>query len=927
MTPARLVNIGAAKLLLCAGLLLGFGQVNDLEARQSPMVPEQLRCEYRDNPLGVDISQPRLGWWLRSTKPAARGLRQSSYQVLVASSAALLAQDKGDLWDSKKVGTDQMNQLAYAGRPLVSYQTVFWKVRVWDQAGNASAWSPVAQWTMGVMTAADWQAAKWIAAPPAVGKYETVLLRHGFKVRPGLKRAMVYICGLGQYEMTLNGRLVSDAVFAPGWTAYDKTDLYDSFDITAALQSGENVLGVFLGHGFYNNQHQERYWWIGPGSFGPLQAIGLVRLEYADGAVENVVTDEKWKVSSGPIVFDSIYGGEDYDARREQPGWDRPGFDDTNWDRPVVTSGPGGVLRGLTAAAPPIRVQQVLQPIGKKQISPNVAVYDLGRNAALLGQIQVNGAAGATVKVTPSELVFENGEINDRMCNGKSYCVYTLNGHGPETNRWKFYYRGGRYLRVETQPAPGQRDLPEVIAVAGHVIRGDTPVAGKFSCSNELLNKIFQLIRWAQMGNMMSYMSDCPTREKFAYLEEAHLNGPALRYNFDMSAFFTKTMNDMADAQRADGLVPSRAPDYYHWAPDFMFNNPIEWGSACILVPWQQYEFDGDVRGLAERYDVMKRYIDYLAKTAHNGIARPGLGDWYDNHSEGMPTLTPIELTDTAFYFQDYEVLAKIATVLGKPAEAAQFTEKAGTVRQAFNEKFFNPTNSTYAKGAQGSLCLPLVMNLAAPAARPAIFDNLLKDLQANGTTAGEVSFRYLLRALADAGRSDLIYKSYSVDTEGYGLQIKLGKTSLTEAWNGGTASQNHFMYGQLNEWLYHDLAGIQCDPAGPGFQKIIIKPALVGDLTWVKASYQSIRGEIVSEWTHDAKGLTMNVTIPIGATATIHVPAAKLALVQEGGRPAATAPGVKFLRMENEAAVFAVGSGSYHFSVAALAAAPTGHR
>jgi hypothetical protein len=289
--------------------------------------------------------------------------------------------------------------------------------------------------------------------------------------------------------------------------------------------------------------------------------------------------------------------------------------------------------------------------------------------------------------------------------------------------------------------------------------------------------------------------------------------------------------------------------------------------------------------------------------------------------------LTPIELTDTAFYFQDYEVLAKIATVLGKPAEAAQFTEKAGTVRQAFNEKFFNPTNSTYAKGAQGSLCLPLVMNLAAPAARPAIFDNLLKDLQANGTTAGEVSFRYLLRALADAGRSDLIYKSYSVDTEGYGLQIKLGKTSLTEAWNGGTASQNHFMYGQLNEWLYHDLAGIQCDPAGPGFQKIIIKPALVGDLTWVKASYQSIRGEIVSEWTHDAKGLTMNVTIPIGATATIHVPAAKLALVQEGGRPAATAPGVKFLRMENEAAVFAVGSGSYHFSVAALAAAPTGHR
>jgi hypothetical protein len=360
-----------------------------------------------------------------------------------------------------------------------------------------------------------------------------------------------------------------------------------------------------------------------------------VRLEYADGSVENLVTDENWKASPGPIVFDSVYGGEDYDARLAQAGWDETGFNDSTWAQPAVTKGPGGILKGLSASAPPVRVEQVLEPISKKQISPNVTVYNLGQNAAIMAMIRVKGDAGATVKVTPSELVFDSGDINDRMCNGKSYCVYTLSGQGEETNVWKFYYRGGQYLRVETQPAPGRRELPQVIALEGWVIRANSPVVGQFSSSNKLINKISNLVRWAQMGNMMSYMSDCPTREKFGYLEEDHLNGPALRYNFDMSQLFTKIVNDMSDAQRPSGLVPSRAPDYYHWAPDFAFNNPIEWGSACIIVPWQQYEFAGDVRILGEGYDVMKRYINYIANGAKNNIAPAGLGDWYDNLSEG----------------------------------------------------------------------------------------------------------------------------------------------------------------------------------------------------------------------------------------------------------------------------------------------------
>lgn len=893
---------------------------------------DALLCEYRENPAGVDIANPRVSWVANPVALQLRGLRQTAYQIMAASSAELLGRDQADLWDSAKMVSSQMNQIAYGGKPLVSHQALFWKVRVWDAKDVPSAWSAVAQWAMGVLSEPDWQGAQWIGAPGAnepfepkgakgpKEKYETVLLRRGMTVKPGLKRAISHVCGLAQYEMTLNGCKVGDAVFTPGWTAYDKTCLYDTYDITSALRPGANAIGLFLGNGFYNT-HNGRYTKV-RGSFGPLQAIALIRLEYADGTIENVVTDEKWKTSSGPIVFSSIYGGEDYDARLVHEGWDQPEFDDSAWEPPATTHGPGGTLKGLSAASPPIRVMQVLPAVGKKEISPNVTVYDLGQNASIIALIKVQGPAGATVKVTPSELIDTNGDINERMCNNNSYCTYTLSGKGEETYRWKFYYRGGRYLRVERKEAPGGGGLPKVAAVEGHFIRADAPSVGQFSCSYDLLNKVFGIIRWAQMSNMMSVMTDCPHREKLGWLEEDHLNGPALRYNFDMSGIFGKMVNDMFDAQRENGLVPSLVPNYYKW-DEGKYTTPIEWGSACIIVPWQQYEFEGDTRLLSERYDGMKRYLDYIAKRAPNHLVGFGLGDWYDNHSEGEPTLTPVALTDTAFYYEDHRIMAQIAAVLDKQEEAAQFEQKAAEVLKIFNEKFFDPATGNYAKGAQGSNCLPLAMDMADPAHRSAIVNNLVQDLIATGTTAGEVSFRYLLRALADCGRSDLVYSTYSTDTQGYGLQVKLGKTSLTEAWNGGNASQNHFMFGQINEWFYHDLAGIQPDPTGPGFQKIVIKPSLVGDLTWVKASYRSICGDIVSNWTHGPGGLTMNVTIPPGATATIYVPAPNAAVVRESGAPAYSVPGLRYLRMENGAAVFAAVSGAYVFTSADAAAAP----
>jgi alpha-L-rhamnosidase len=919
------------RLLPLAFLFWGATGLSLEAAVTGTLIPTRLRCEYRPDPLGIDSPNPRLDWVLQPTQPAARGLVQGAYEVLVASSPFLLARDQGDLWDSGKVDSDQMNQLPYAGKPLASGQQVWWKVKVWDQREILSGWSPVAQWTMGVLQNADWQSAKWIAAPDAnqpndhkgpKPKYETVLLRREFTVKPNLQRALVYVCGLGQYEMSLNGTKVGNDLLSPGWTRYDKTCLYDTYDITPSLQPGANAAGLFLGNGFYNI-HGQRYTKI-QDSFGPVQAIALIRLEYKDGTVDNVVTDENWKTSSGPITFSSIYGGEDYDARLAQDGWDKPGFNDSNWEQPAVTQGPGGTLKGLSCAGPPIRVFDVLTPVGSKQLGTGVTVYDLGQNAALMLRLKVKGPAGSSVKVIPSETINAQGDIQDDMCGGDSYWTYTLKGDGDESYFSKFYYRGGRYLKVELNGPPGSGDLPEIESIEGDTIHADAPAVGTFSCSNDRFNKIYTITRWAQMNNMMSVLTDCPTREKLGWLEEDHLNGPAFRYNFDLSTLLTKMLNDMADSQRADGLVPSTCPDYPRWDENGMYTNPPEWGSACIAVPWQQYLFEGDVDLLKEHYDMMKRYVDYLSAKSQNNIVNFGLGDWYDNHGFGAATLTPVALTATAFYYFDALTLSRVANLLGKSDDAATYQHKSEEILASFTQKFFNPSTNLYATGSQASDAVPLALAMVDPATRQAVLDNLVNnhDLKNRNTTVGEVCLEFLFKALADSGHSDLLYYLYNTDKSGYGLQVKLGKTTLTEAWNGDARSSehhsdDHFMFGEINEWFFSHLAGIQIDPDNPGFKKTIIQPAVVGDLTGAKASYDSISGTIVSEWRRVGQNLVLHVVIPANTTATIDMPAINADSVTEGGRSVALSPGVKFLGLSTDGpptANYEVGSGDYMF-------------
>jgi alpha-L-rhamnosidase len=890
------------------------------------MTVSQPGCEHRENPLGVDVAQPGLNWILQSS---GRGDRQTAYQILAASSRSRLDENTGDLWDSGKVVSDDTIQIVYAGKALESAQPVFWKVRVWDADGKVSPWSQPATWTMGLLNTNDWQA-KWIGA--ADTNIPSLLLRHEFAVKRGLHRALVNICGLGQYELTLNGQKAGDDFLSPGWTKYNKTCLYDTLDITADLKTGKNAVGIELGNGMYNipaTRFKPPGWQ--PYSFGPLKAIAQIRLEYADGSVETVDTDESWRVAPGPITASSIYSGEDFDARLVQPGWDRIKFNDANWASAQIVNGPGGELRGLSVAAPPIRFFEVHKPVASHVLTNGDILFDLGQNAAHVPKISVTGPAGSRVRIIPSELangLISEGSMGERP-RGGVWCDYTKATDGVETWSPKFFYIGCRYLTVKLFPAAGGTQLPAVKSIEGVVVQSSSEPVGEFECSNTLFNRIHQLVRWAQRSNMMSIMTDCPQREKRGWLEQVHLNGPALRYEFDLAQLFAKMLNDMADSQLTNGIVPTTAPEYAVFGdrdPNHLrgiFGDSPEWDSACILVPWQQYEFDGDLNLFRAHYATMTNYLAYLGSRATDYIVNYGLGDWYDLGPKppGIAQLTPIALTATAFYYQDAEIMSRAAALLGKDDDARQFSDLAEKIRAAFNAKFYDPARHLYATGSQTADSIPLVMGLCDPGNRAAVLDAIVRDVRQHGNalTAGDVGYRYLLRALAGGGRSDVIFDiNDQSDKPGYGYQLKRGATSLTEAWDADpAASQNHFMLGQIQEWFYHDLAGIQNAPDSAGFKKIVINPEPVGDLTWVRCRYHSVRGPITTEWRRAANKFTLDVTIPPNTTATVLIPARSVDEVRESGMAADKSPGVKFLRLENGRAVLEVGSGTYQFATA----------
>ena len=913
----------ALALVVVAGALTGGAPAAPAAARASALRVTGLTCEFSTNPLGIDVPAPRLSWRLESGE---RGQKQTAWQVLVASSDDRLAAGEGDLWDSGKVASGETVLRPYAGRPLLSSERVVWKVRSWDAQDRPSQWSAPATWTMGLLDRADWKGA-WIAAP---GESETVMLRHAFTAGAGLRRATVHVSGLGQYELSINGRRVGEDLFSPGWTGYDDTVLYDTFDVTSHVTAGHNAIGMLVGSGMYRVQRRNRFAKF-TGSFGPLRAILHLRLEYGDGAVDVIGTSPDWRTHPGAQTFASIYGGEDHDARREPGGWDSPGFDDAAWLHAVPVLLTTGELVGHRAGFEPVRAIETRAPAAQRAFADGSVVYDFGQNASFVPRLRVSGPAGSSVRLTPAEVVNEDGTIFRGTMGGphrgSSWWQYTKATDGIEEWFPRFYYLGSRYVKAEFLP-PGadtpvdlstvRGQLPRIESLESVVVHSTAPVAGQFRTSNERLNRIRDLVRWAQRSNMVSVLTDCPHREKLGWIEQFHLNGPAIRYEFDVTRSFAKAMRDMADAQTEDGLVPNIAPEYVRF--EGPFRNAAEWGAAFILVPWQHYLFTGDASLMRTHFDAMAKYFAFLESRTRDGLLGDGLGDWYDLDLavKGRANLTPAPITATAFLYEDARVLARSAEVLGRDADAARYRQKAEAIRARFLREFRDAGTGRYGTGSQASLALSLALGLAEPADRDRLLADLVRDVETRGyATAGDIGFRYLLRALAEQGRSDVILRLIDQDEKpGYGYQLKMGATALAEAWDANRGvSQNHFMLGQVTEWFYRDLVGIDVDESRPGFQHVLVRPTPVGDLAWVEGRHESIRGPVAVRWERSGGRFSLAVDIPPNVTATVWLPLpSPESTVTEGDAPLERNRHVRLVARETGRAVLEIASGRYAF-------------
>jgi alpha-L-rhamnosidase len=868
--------------------------------------PTRLTCEYQ--PDGVDTPYPRLSWNLEA---AGRAQRQSAYQILVASSDQTLASNRGDLWDTGRVESTRAHQIVYAGKPLSSALRCAWKVRVWDQNGRVSDYSSAAHWTMGLLGPADWHG-KWIGRTTETEYHPAPYLRHTFAVNGRVKRATAYICGLGYYELHLNGHKVGDHVLDPGYTRYDRRALYVTYDVTRQLQQGGNAVGIVLGTG-WQNVHTRAVWYFdkAPWRAAP-KAILELRIEREDGGVQTVVTDETWKTATGPILYDSIYGGQTYDARKELTEWDTAGYDDSHWDAALIVAAPLGQLSAQPCA--PIRVGAIIKPTGVKEPKPGVFVFDMGQNFAGWAELTASGPAGTKVTLQYGERLHPNGTLDQSHIAQHLIKTdppqrfqtdeYILKGVGRETWHAQFCYHGFQY--VEVTGFPGR---PTLDSLRGLFIHSDVAPIGEFACSNPDLNRLWQHTRMSYLSNLQSIPTDCPHREKNGWTGDAHLAAEFGLLQYDSAGIYTKWANDLNDEQRPTGELPGIVPSSgwgYEWG-----NGPA-WDSAFLLVPWYCYIYDGDTRILETHYEGMRRYVDYLTTRAQDGIVSIGLGDWVPYETE-----TPIEVTSTAYYYRDARIVADTARLLGKSDDAQRYTELAAQIKQAFNHHFYHADTATYANGGQTSLSCALYQGLVPEENREAVVRSLAAAVEKRGghIDTGILGAKYIFHALTDNGRADVAYTIASQKTSpGWLWWQEQGATTLWESW-GGTDSRNHIMFGDISAWFVETLAGIQ--PDAPGFTRIRIQPHPVGDLTGARAQVDTASGRVVSDWQIDkATGdLTLHVEIPVNTTATVCVPVGEGNGCLEGGKPAAQAEGVTIQPRLPGYAVYMVGSGKYTFT------------
>ena len=912
----------------CVLTVLMITTLPSLSQANSPLQPGTLTCEYIQNPLGIAEPAPRLSWTLLSDK---RNQQQSAYELEVSDKLSTPQQFKGNVWAAGKVESNQNIHVVYAGLPLKPFARYYWRVRVYDAQNNVSAWSQPAWFETAMLQATDWQA-QWIGddrkqfekPEDFYGDDPMPLFRKTFDATKKVAAARLYISGLGYYEAYLNGKKVGDHVLDPGWTTYKKQALYVTHDVTALLQKGANSIGIMLGNGWYNPLPLTLF---GRFNLRTVQQTGRpcvkaeVHVKYTDGTSAVVVTDDTWQTATGPIVRNNVYLGEHYDARLERKDWLDGGLG-KGWKNAAIVEGPSGEL--TPQMQPPIRITKVLQPVQITESGNDTFIVDMGQNFAGVARIKVKGSAGTKVSLRYGEDIHANGRLNyltttaghiKEIWNLKGgpgapktawqQDVYTLKGEGIEQWAPRFTFHGFRY--VEITGWPGE---PSVNDIEGLRMNSDVQENGSFTSSNEMFNRLQQVIKGTFLSNIFSVQSDCPGREKMGYGADIVVTSEAFMYNYNMANFYRKTVRDFANEQQPDGGITEIAP--YTGIADRGYggeSGPLGWQLAFPYLQKKLYEFYGDKRVIEENYAGIQKQMEFLKSKEVSGLFHWDISD----HEALDPR--PEAFSAAAFYFHHALLAADFAGILGKRDDSIGYAKKAGTIKSLIVLKYSVPQTGRFDNATQSAQLFALSYEFARDkdASMKVLFDEIERH---NGhLSTGIFATKMLFDVMRQNNRNDVAYGVANQQSyPGWGHMLQNGATTLWESWKkpDNATSLNHPMFGSISEWFYRSLLGINA--AAPGFQKILIKPQPAGDLTMAKGTYHSVRGDITSNWKREGSRFTLEVNIPANTTAEVWILAKENGTIMESGK-ALQEQKLSVKKFDNGYAVVEVPSGAYIFT------------
>lgn len=832
--------------------------------------PIQLKCEHLVNPIGIDNAEPRLMWMMQDDR---QGAMQSAYQILVHTDSLALLEKRGNtVWDSgKQSKSDAL--VTYSGKSLSPATRYFWQVVVWDKDGKTST-SGVASFETGLMGSGRWKGT-WISDGHDIQHKAAPYFRKEFQVKKTVKYARVYVAAAGLFELSLNGQKVGDHHLDPMYTRFDRRTLYVVHDVTSHLQAGGNAMGVVLGNGWYNHQS------IGVWDFhrAPWRARPAFCLElhvhYTDGTEEVIVSERDWKTSSGPIIANSIYTGEHYDARLEQEGWDKPNFDDSKWQGIRYRAAPSANI--VAQQTVPIRRVRAYKPISTKKIDPQTYVFDMGQNMSGISEFKVNGPEGTVVKIKHGERLLPDGRIDmsnidvyyrgDKEKDPFQTDILILSGKKEDVFMPKFNYKGFRYVEVSSS-VPLALDERNITSYFTH---SDVTAVGKVETSSKLVNDLWRVTNNAYLSNLMGYPTDCPQREKNGWTGDGHLAIETAFYNFDGITVYEKWLADHRDEQQPNGVLPDIIPTG-GWG--YGTANGLDWTSTIAIIPWQAYMFYGDSHLLRECYENIKRYVDYVDRISPTGLTSFGRGDWVP-----VKTNSNLELTSSVYFYTDARILAAAAKLFGYTEDAQKYESLSGKIKDAINAKFLNQETGVYADGSQTELSVPLYWGVVPDAMRAKVAENLNKRVEATNfhLDVGVLGAKALLNALKDNGYGETAYKVAVQDTyPSWGWWVVNGATTLLENWDLQAArdiSDNHMMFGEIGGWFFKSIGGIVPDETAPGFKHVQLRPIFPAGLEHSSVTHNSPYGEIKSSWKKSKKTIVYDVVIPANASATFYPP------------------------------------------------------